>query len=241
MRPIARWTIGKTTRPGEETLRCSVRRFRLLYPEFDLVICYNNLSEGQKASVVGLGVPVHEQRAEELDYPLADANGPLGDNYSMPGWGWKLVPPRLRPDTHELWIDNDIVFQRRMPSLERWLASDRTLISTGHRREYGVFDGHIADPTPYCAGFFGLPPHFDFAGAIGRHSLLLNGVPLGHYDEQGLTVSAVLEGDPVVVPMSELAIVKELGRPFAPAMHFIGVNRTHRHKAWEEYKCYTLI
>lgn len=240
-RPLARWTIGAVIDQGFETLRQSIRRFRLLYKEFDLVVCRNNLESHQKRWLDRLGVELHTQKESDLGYPIASAKDPPGWKSSMPGWGWKLVPPRLRISSHELWIDNDIVFRERLPSIDEWLDTGRSIISTGLQRAYGVFDDQIKDETPYCAGFFGLPPGLDFGERIRYYCLRLEGKPLGYYDEQGVTVSVVLENNPVIVPFSELSIIKKLTKPYTKAMHFIGVNRTTNHEAWNQYKCSLLM
>lgn len=241
MKPLARWTFGEVTPPGEETLRHSVRRFRIIYPEFDLVVCHNNLTKDQRSRLDSLDVPLYEQSVSDLDYPLVPAGSPPGHKRSMPGWGWKLCPPRLRPEAHELWIDNDLIVRERLPTVDEWLKTDRTLISKGLRREYGDYEDVIPPQHVFCAGFFGLPPGFDFADSIRRHCQLLRGRPLGYYNEQGVTSCAVLERDVMVVPLSEIDVVKKLERPLAKGLHFIGVNRSHRHDEWERYKCCTLM
>lgn len=241
MRPLARWTIGMTNHLGEETLRHSIRRFRTLYPEFDLVVCCNNLKDNQKERLKFLNVNIHEQHEHELDYPLTPVTEPSGWKCSMPGWGWKLVPPRLRFDSHELWIDNDIIIRKRLPSIDKWLKTDRSIISKGSKRCYGIYDDDIPHDTNYCAGLFGVPPYFDFSECILRHCKKLNGNTLGYYDEQGVTVLSVLEKDPFVLSLHELSIVKNLVKPYPRGLHFTGVNRTEDHKLWNDYKCYLLM
>lgn len=241
MKPLARWTIGKTIRLGEEILAHSVRLFRRLYPEFDLVVCYNNMSGDQISRLERLGVPLHGQSSSELDQPLTPVDSEPGWKYSMPGWGWKLVPPRLRRESHELWIDNDIVIRERLSSIDAWLAGRRGLISTGRQRAYGIYDELIPEGVVLCAGFFGLPPGYDFADGIRRHCQRLDGGTLGYYDEQGVTSCCVLETDPVVVPFEELSIIKTLTKPLPPGLHFVGANRTPDHQAWRDYRCYALM
>src|SRR5688572_12825908 len=102
MKPLARWTVGKVTNTGMEILRESVRVFGRIYPEFDRVVCYNNVE--RPAGFDGL----YEQMATDLPYPLLGPDADPGEGGS-PASGWKLCPPRLRPEAHELWLDNDIV------------------------------------------------------------------------------------------------------------------------------------
>jgi hypothetical protein len=237
MKPLARWTIGKTNDLGEETLRQSVKRFKIIYPEFDLIICCNNLNKSQRLRLNNLNVKVHDQNALELDYPLTPVNYPPGWKHSMPGWGWKLVPPRMRIESHELWIDNDVIIFERLDSIDEWLSSNkRSIISDGLQRAYGIFDQDIPSNIKFCAGFFGLPPCYDFAKNISKLCKRLNGEPLGYYNEQGITVLSVLQNNPIVT--SEIELIKKISKKRYKGMHFIGVNRTKDHTAWKDYKCY---
>ena len=241
MKPLARWTIGGTSSIGFETLALSVRMFRRLYPEFDCVICHNHLGAEEVRAVERLGQPVYAQRPEDAVYPLVPLESPSGKDHSMPGWGWKLVPPRLRMDRHELWIDNDIIIRERLPTIDEWLRSNLAVISTGHKRAYGIFEPWIDPSVKYCAGLFGLPPGFDFGDSILRCCDRLGGGPLGYYDEQGVTVTSVIGCGCIPIPFDEVSIIKTLRRPYPKGMHFIGVNRTECHKAWSDYKCCILM
>lgn len=241
MKPLARWTIGKANSLGEETLLQSVKRFRKIYPEFDLVICYNNLNQNQIQKLKQLNVKLYEQNSKDSVYPLESVNSSPGWKYSMPGWGWKIAPPRLRIFSHELWIDNDLIIFERLPSIDKWLTTNKSLICEGRSRAYGIFEEDIPEDKVFCAGLFGLPPNYDFAKKIEQCCVKLKESPLGYYNEQGITTLAVLDNDPVVAPLSEVCIVKVLQKPYAKAMHFIGVNRTNDHQAWKDYKCYLMM
>lgn len=236
MRPLARWTIGKAQPAGEEILRVAVKRFRRIYPEFDLIVCYNNLTPEQEDRLGLLNVPLHRQTEEESAHPLISVDAPPGRKNSSPGWGWKLVPPRLRIEGHELWIDNDILLRERLPTIDQWLQSDCTLISTGLHKAYGIFHDGIKDPIPYCAGFFGLPPGLDFGERIARYCQQIHG-PLGYYDEQGVTTSVVLERQHFAIPYSDLMFIKKAQRPYAKGLHFVGANRHIDYHVWDHYKC----
>lgn len=149
----------------------------------------------------------------------------------MPGWGWKLAPPRLRSDAHELWIDNDIVFHERIPTIDDWLTKRIPVISSAHRAEYGSYS---LDIPHCCAGLFGLPPGLDFQSRIEFYARNLE--TLGYYDEQGVVCSVVTETDYLLIPMDEVLMVKNMSLPYAAGMHFIGLNRTEAHPHWSFYK-----
>ena len=229
--------------PGEEVFQMAVKRFRALYPEFDYIICYNNLrSPDQLNRLKKMGVILYEQKSSDLDYPLMPVSAPQGWKGAMPGWGWKLCPPRLRSESHELWVDNDLIIRERLPEIDRWLNSDKGIIAAGHRRDdmyYGSFSANVKGN--YSAGFFGLPPHFDFNSEIIRRCQeILKGEPLGYFDEQGL-VSAIITSNEHIVAHN-VKIVKRLPtKPFPKAIHFITTNRFNTHDDWREYKCSILI
>lgn len=239
MRPLARWTIGPVSDTGMDILKESIRLFARSYPEFDRVVCHNHLDAGQLSWVAGVAA-LHAQSSSDAPCALSD---PDSNPEGATGCGWKLSPPRLRPGGMELFIDNDIVIGRRLPSLDAWLADGTTgLVSEGlHRkRMFGVFDPEIPPHVRACAGLFGLPPGFDFSERIAHYLPIMGGRPLGGYDEQGLTVATVVNMQGYfLVPLSELHICEDHA-PFPeevpPALHFVAANRKPWHRGWAKYK-----
>jgi hypothetical protein len=234
MRPLVRWTIGATNALGLTILRESVESFRSAYPEFDTIICYNNM--GHTALLEYDNILPQEETM--LPHPLRkqDVN-----NYGeSTGCGWKLCPPRLRPEAHELWLDNDLVICRRIEEIDAWLDGDKAIITEGlaRRRMFGVFDHLIKPDLRLCAGLFGLPPGFDFAAAISERLPLLHGLPLGGFDEQGLTASVVSNMPYIMVPLTQVHICEDhmpTGHNY-PGYHFVGANRKDWHRGWRAYK-----
>ena len=89
MRPLIRWTFGKAKRPGQEVFQMAIRRFKVLYPEFDCIICYNNLMyDDQLAWLTQRNVELYPQSHQDLNYPLMSTDAPTGWKGAMPGWGW---------------------------------------------------------------------------------------------------------------------------------------------------------
>jgi hypothetical protein len=216
---------------------------RRTYPECDFIVCCNN---GADTSFIK-DINIYEQKLEEIGYPL---EGPNKNEISkMPGIdgkatettasGWKLSPPRLRPNAHELWIDNDIVIRDRIPELDYWLASPEKIgiISEGRTRFYGIFNRFIPNIN-LCAGFFGLPPNVDFKQIILDYCKLLNGRPLGGYDEQGLVCATVTNLPTFMVVPSKSVFIAEhdVPDPLPPALHFVGSNRSANHAGWNKYR-----
>lgn len=236
MRPLARWTIGPVSDIGFEILDESVRSFTSIYPEFDCVICHNFIDE-QKVN--HLGVATHKQEASTVPCKLTP---PSDSEEEASGCGWKLAPPRLRPEAHELWIDNDLVIRRRIEEIDEWLASpDSGLISEGlgRCRVFGAFDRFVPTGIHACAGLFGLPPGFDFYRSILFYMPYLDKGTLGGYDEQGLTAAIVLNMPKcIMVPNTQCRIWEDHMPPMSQlpaAIHFVAANRKPWHRGWKSY------
>jgi hypothetical protein len=150
---------------------------------------------------------------------------------------WKLCPTRLRPDSHELWIDNDVIIRDRIPEIDDWLSKNVPIISTTHSQEmYGRFRPDVSN---CCAGFFGLPPNFDFQTKLLEGC---DGTPLDGFDEQGLVVSIVTkEKDWIPIHTWNLNQTGWFAKftMECPGYHFIRLN-TGTNSAWESYKILSL-
>ena len=246
--------MGNVSEAGWECLSESTRLLPKVYPEFDFVICYNSfhqetllktrrkdrnphreakLKEERLDRLRSFGIDLYEQKEEELDIPHNFLRPESVSNHA-----WKLCPTRLRPESHELWIDNDAIITDRIPEIDKWLNKDVPIISTAFGREhYGRFDPKIDNDVACCAGLFGLPPHFGF-----KEKLLqgCGGVPLEAFDEQGLVVSIVINEEGWI-PISA-SNFNQVGwfRTLKPhrGYHFIRLN-TGTNSAWEDYKLMT--
>lgn len=237
MKPLARWTMGNVHERGWETLSESIRLFSKVYPEFDQVICYNNLSFEQVSRLSKLGVDLFWQRHYLAEFPFEN-----DDSKETKSFAWKLVPSRLRPTAHELWVDNDVVIRERFFELDTWLKSDCAIISTGYNYDYGRFSGMLGEQL--CAGFFGLPPNYDFLTKILEYC---KGKPLYGFDEQGLVSLVVSNMSHLVVSPKNLEMIgfwsdlKKI-RMMTPNVHFTRVNQINatNHRSWQFYKLLTI-
>jgi len=149
---LLRWTVGNCSGTGMEILEESVKWVKRLYPELRLMLCYNHESVPDK--VRHLGVELYRQsHSSEMEYPPKNEI-------------WKLYPPRLNPDGHEIFMDNDVVMVRRCEEVEKYLESDsHALLYEGVYGVHGKYP-YTKDGIKVNSGIFGLPPGFDFAGAI---------------------------------------------------------------------------
>ena len=139
------------------------------------------------------------------------------------GVAWKLYPPRLRPDAHEVFIDHDVVFVDRLSKIDRFLSRDDAFIYSQSFSEsglYGRFRSSVTHGFRLNSGFFGLPPQFLFS---------LDGLPAwgDRHDEQGFVASMLCRQDDTIrVDLDELWICADDRLPMgAKGYHFCGSNR----------------
>lgn len=226
--------MGHVHEAGWECLSESTRLLPKVYPEFDYVICYNNLEYKEVERLKSFGIPLHEQTADQIELPHESIAG-VADHF------WKLCPVRLRPEAHEVWVDNDIVIRERIPEVDSFLTQNTAMISQAWGREkYGRFDPIVPKTEPWtcCAGFFGLPPHFPFKEKCLD---LCDGEPLQGFDEQGMVASIVTSTENWI-PIQSWHLRQEGWwepiREITKSTHFIRLN-TGTNSAWETHKLLT--
>ena len=230
MKPLARWTIGPVEPIGYEILKHSVIKFKEVYPEFDREVCFNNIDKPD------IDCDLINQHDFELQFQPSSPDEDYSERSGgMKGSGWKLAPPRLRIESHELWIDNDIVILERIPEIDQWLQEETSIISEGLGQHYGSFKSLMGN-LKMCAGFFGLPPKFDFESKISE---LQKDKELGGFDEQGLVAYVVSQiGGFITVPKETLKIVEdhhEFPSEKKKGYHFVGANRKNWHRGWKSF------
>lgn len=235
-RPLMRWTMGNVSEAGWECLSESIRVTTKVYPEFDFVICHNNLSSEQVTRLSKMGIQLYCQKKEEIVINYRSDEKTIE---SVVDYFWKLAPPRLRPEAHEVWIDNDIIISERIEEIDNWLESDVPIISQSYGRElYGSYDKDIPQGLALCAGFFGLPPHFQFEEKL--RELTKNKKIRGH-DEQGLMAKLIIDQkDWKGIRPWALAQLGwwDLVKKIPSGSHFIRLNQG-TNAGWETYKLLT--
>jgi len=224
-----RWTIGDVSERGFEALRLAVwGAHRMFGARATYAVCVNSIplaAAKRRAGALPDGCVWRDVTRDVPPSLSAHLDGAMAE-----GVAWKLAPPRLFADRHELCFDNDCVLWSLPEVIERWLDDDggACLLAEDVRRAYGRF-------APDCgaracnAGIRGLPPGFDFAGALAA---VLRARPVrltSELDEQGLQVAALsLGAAPFVVPLGDVTICS----PFPPHLpdlgrcgaHFCGLN-----------------
>ncbi len=213
MKPLLRWTIGEVHACGYRTLRDSVKRLRDLY-DFDFVICHNGQNTAQLEFLESLGVELHAQ----------DGYQSLEKQTFM-----KLTPFRLRPDGHEIFLDNDVVLYDCPSEIDQFLASDSTLVYEGLYGLHGAYT--LPKGIHVNSGIFGLPPGFDMEASIKANWLPLPAP--SKFDEQGLVGKCLVDHSSyIILPQCRVPILEShfdykahRRNKSACGFHFVGANR----------------
>lgn len=232
-----RWTVGDVSRYGFDALRLSIWGARRVFGDrAAYAVCVNSVSADEARARTG-DVPEGVRWRTVRWSALPDVVAAHLDPAMAEGAGWKLAPPRLYADRHELALDNDCILWEMPAAVARWLAlGDACLIAEDVRAGFGKF-AHLCGEAPRNGGIRGTPPGYDLEAALravlARHPVTL----ASELDEQGLQVAAVsLGGAPCVVSVDDVTICSpfwphrpELGRCGA---HFVGLNA--RELPWEQ-------
>jgi len=223
---IARWTIGPVQPAGYECLYRSITNFTRLY-DAKVVICQNG--NGWLPEAQG---PVRVLNQKDS---LSTTDGPIGV-------AWKLYPPRISLNDHEIFIDNDLIVEQRIEEIDAFLAGDMTLMIEGESRMYGRFENHVPKGYTINSGLFGVPPGFDlgkflrFYGSKWEENCWHSSKT---WDEQGLVATALLSYSKHCIISKETITNCETRLTRSKGMHFVGLNRREKHKPWQQYKSCT--
>jgi len=230
MENVARWTIGQTNKLGYECLGMSIESFLTFY-DAKIVLCHNCPAENLSDIESSFPVSFHDQ-SQYLD-----------DHIAPKGVSWKLYPPRLAPDQHEIQIDNDIVFENRVEEIDKFFEGDCTLLLQGLSRNYGKFDKHVPTGFFINSGIFGMPPGFNLhkyinflvrqqweENAKGKHAASIT------FDEQGLVAFALLNYPRYIIIPNTSVINCETELVKGNALHFVGLNRDEFHKPYRLFR-----
>ena len=228
MQSIAKWTIGNTNRDGYDCLSRSIDSFTKCY-NCEVVICHNC-----ECQLLPQGIKLFDQRIYAESLTLK----PFGVS-------WKLYPPRLNIDCHEISIDNDIVFNKRIPEIDVFLESDCTLLLEGNSRTYGQFERFVPPGKQINSGIYGMPPNFDLKALFDFYIKDWQKNALGEhdknetFDEQGFVAFALLNYRKSVIISQKTITNCEYQLNDGDGYHFIGLNRRKFHHPYRLYRSST--
>lgn len=223
--PLVRWVIGDTTKNGYESLKLSIHNFLSIYPNVEPIVCCNG----------------DVNKLKEIDIKIINQKN-FKTNREPIGVSWKLVPPRLDINRHEIVIDNDLIIEKPIWHINDFFQNNKTLLLEGDSRTYGRFEKHVPKGFQINSGIYGMPPGFDlnkyielYAGnkweknAFGEHDKNET------FDEQGIIAIALLDHDNIIIPNT---IIANCEKDFHQkhGYHFIGLNRWKHHRPFNLYK-----
>lgn len=256
-KPLFRWTVGCCLQQGLDILAESISKTTktLGLDNFDWLICYNGLNK-DKLSFIRKAIgdrPIQLFAQNWTDCPVDDnCRSPLRQDGTYEWNGnhcggtlWKVCPPRMRMEAHEIIMDNDIVLLKKFPQIDEFLAaSDKALILEEPIRFYGRYDNLFpkAEAVYLNSGFMGLPPNFDYGEAI-KKAWQENGsfTNISQSDEQGLLTYALNQLPSVRIKKNQMLefLAKDYNLKITgheEGIHFTQGNRIPGHLGWQQYR-----
>jgi hypothetical protein len=237
-KPLLRWVMGGgATKDGFDVLDHAVDQARKLYPECDYAVLYNNLNDKEMKRIEKIGVELIEQ----TQYNVEGIAPPIKAEHLM----W---PPRVRIETHELQMDNDIVLLRRHAYIDEFLHEDDLFIATESYipQNYGLYSDAV--PTRrgkgINSGLYGMPPGFDFGKWLFEFYEKYDRRPYHHLNPQGIVAAMIKDqakfkimakSDIIIVPTMRKWRMDMLVRKVV-GLHFTGINRSMCIDQWAIYR-----
>ena len=201
MKKIIRWTIGNVLPNGYLLLRHSIKSFIECYGKnFDFYVCYNNIErQFIQKHIKNLPVNLIEQNWGDININL---------NANKYDTTWKLIPPSINDSTHQLFIDNDIVFIKPFYKIKAFLSSDVPIFSIDNYPWLGIYEKYFKPDSRFNAGLFGIPPKFNFKEKIiTMWSAANKPISFRPQDEQGLVAYLLSKENPIIINTQEIPII----------------------------------
>jgi hypothetical protein len=224
--------VGDVSDQGIYSLKLSINQWKKLYQDkFDIIVCWN----GKKPNITDLQLVNQHEFIDSISVSPPSFMNPA----------WKIYPPRLRLNSHEIFIDNDVILHQKIPLIDHFLQSQTTIICTeAAKRSYGYFDKLIHNTTELNSGLFGLPPNFNLVDEINLTLKETNFKSwIDHLDEQGLLSYIFLKKNCQIIPIEDIIVLMEspklfrsmkYGRYGRYGAHFVGLN-INQNKFWLDY------
>lgn len=255
-KPLFRFTVGSCLQQGLDVLAESINRTTraLGFDNWDWVVCHNGLNSENLEFLQGIikDRPIHLMAQNWALCPVPDncqtprrRDGSFEWNGNKCGGTmWKVCPARVRMESHEIVMDNDVVLLKKFPQIDEWLSqTDKVLCLEEPIRFYGRYDCLFQPDPPYLnSGFMGFPPGYDYGSAVFeswvKHGRYMN---LSQADEQGLLTYTLSQQPNIRVNASQM--VEVLHRDFQTKLtgreegiHFTQSNRIPNHHQWAKYR-----
>jgi hypothetical protein len=225
MKPIIRFTIGKTSKEGVDCLRLSIKNLIKLYKEeFEIYVCYNNINIKEIKWINDFPIKLVDQNKYKNTLEIQPINHPC----------WKLYPPRLDVNNYEIFIDNDLLLSKRL-DFDKFVKNNEFFMSEAILKSYGTLQNKI-NKQPYLnSGLFGIPAGFDFQKEINSTIKKLNiKWQNSHYEEQAVVAYIFNKYDFKLISLDEIYVCYKNFRKAKYGYHFVGLNKNN-HKFWKSF------
>jgi len=253
MKPLFRWTVGPCIQQGLDILAESVKKTTktIGLDRFDWMICHNGLKESALSFLQNIvaNTPIRLYEQKWIDVPIDEEmryvqneDGTFNWNGNVCGGSfWKVVPPRMRMEAHEIVMDNDVILLNPIEEIEQFLKLDKVLVLHEPIRFYGRYD--YLFPTDHnClnSGLMGFPPHYDFGADIKKNWEETGKLKkLSQADEQGLLMYTLNQKDHIGI--GKHRVVEVLARDYTSSItgneggiHFTQSNKIPN-RSWVQY------
>lgn len=147
------------------------------------------------------------------------------------GCAWKLYPPRINPEVHEIFMDHDLVVWDRLVCMDDFLNNNDFFLKIRGPRLYGRFENQVKKEFFLNSGLFGLPPRFEF-------DLKMVDCWREYFDDQGFIASQICKQEKILEE-DVLACNRKIQvyLPKVKAYHFTHVKRN---ETWNQFKKYKI-
>lgn len=203
MKPIIRWTIGGVKEKNAyRILYYSIKKIIELYSyEFEYFVCYNDVDSDELERIKIKFKNVNFLKQKWQDCPIL-LNKPKDYNIykqKLNGSFWKICPPRLRIDRHEIILDNDLIFLKKPDAIQEFLSrNDKNLIIQDCLNYMGNYID-LNENQGYNSGVIGLKPGYDFAKELSQNWVAKKSDYNYDYgEEQGFLTTTLLKTNPII-------------------------------------------
>lgn len=219
MKPLIRWTIGDSSNIGFLSLRLSVSCMKKIFGDtVDYAICYNNLEKKQIDSLPNVDILVNQHEFENIY-----SNGlPVGP-------AWKLYPPRLRMESPEISMDNDLILYNKTQSIDDFVSQGFFMITEAYNWSYhGVLKNFIPSNVKINSGFVCLPADYDYQEEISKTIDQFELKWEHHFSEQTLVAYIFLKKNYNLISLKEINVCANILDYGEAGLHLVGLNKNSR-------------
>jgi len=218
MKPIIRWTIGPTSKIGFLSLKLSISCMKKIFENsVDYAICYNNLNQHQLNMLPDVDILVNQHEYENI----YNCESPIGP-------AWKLYPPRLRRESPEISMDNDLILYNRLQKIDDFMHGSFFMITEAYNWSYhGILKNFLPSDVKINSGFVCLPPDYDYQSEISR---TIDQFQLGwqnHFSEQTLVAYVFFQKNYTLINLKEINVCANVLDFGQAGLHLVGINRNN--------------